>query len=76
MINMTAMKEDTVDHPHHTMRKITVPAVEVMSVHARDLIHHVSSYILVILSSHLLATVSIKGFVFSTNYQAVIDDNR
>jgi hypothetical protein len=45
MTNMTVMKEDIVVHPRPTMRKITVPAVEVTSVHARDLIHHVSSYL-------------------------------
>ena len=44
MTNMTVMKEDTVGHPRPTMRRTTVPAVEVTSVHARDLIHHVSSY--------------------------------
>jgi hypothetical protein len=44
MTNMTVMKEDTVGHPRPTMRRTTVPAVVVTSVHARDLIHHVSSY--------------------------------
>jgi|688.fasta_scaffold2583880_1 hypothetical protein len=64
MTNTTVMKEDTVGHLRPTMRKTTVPAVEVTSVHARDLILHVSSY-LNSLNSQLLVTVSIKGLIFS-----------